>query len=130
MLKCTTQHTPTHNEKGTEKDGARRKLVTQYTCSKLVGALTQIYMYGRTYVCMDILTYICTYRQAATKWFVDRLHSYCSAQQFSSTAHSVGHVEGVPTNKAAVGHTLHRTCCQCFFFLASFAFKPVLVIDE
>ena len=49
MLKCTMQHTPTH-EKATEKDGAIRKLVTQYIPSKLV-----VHVYKYAY--MDILTY-------------------------------------------------------------------------
>ena len=50
MLKCTTQHTPTHNKKATEEVGARWKLVTQYIRSKLVGACTQICIYGHTYI--------------------------------------------------------------------------------
>ena len=38
------------------------------------------------------------------------------------TAH-MGHVEDVLANRAAVGHALHRNHCQCFSFLASFAFE-------
>ena len=40
---------------------------------------TYVYVYTHMYVC----THIHTYTHAVTKWSIDRLHSYCSAQQFS-----------------------------------------------
>ena len=88
------------------------------------GCMYIVHIYNYTYyVCM----YVHMHRHAVTKWSTDRLHSYCSAQQFTSTANGVGHVETVPVNRISVGHTLHRTHCQCFSFLVYFSFQQHLV---
>ena len=86
------------------------------------GCMYIVHIYNYTYVCM----YVHMHRHAVTKWSTDRLHSYCSAQQFSNTA-CTRCGSCWECSRESVGHALHRTHCQCFSFLAAFSFQQHLV---
>lgn len=106
------------SQMSTEVGGARQRVVSRYIRSKLRGACTHIctvHVYILTYVCMII----------EMLWSNDLQVDYTVTYSDKSsavlhTAH-LGYVEDLLANRAAVGHTLHRTHYQwfSFFFLLS-----------